>query len=208
MRKVAVVMGSDSDLGVMRACADTLRALEIPFCVRVLSAHRTPEAARDFALNARADGFGRHHRRRGQGRASGRGDGGQHHAAGHRRAHQVLDAGRAGRAFVHRADAAGNAGGHRGHRRGQKRRAAGRADHRRGRYRPSGAPHGRPARPPKQISSKRTRASAPNLPSNNRRAPWKRPIFCTKAKAKKVYETNDPSLLIVDYKDDATAFNA
>ena len=59
MRKVAVsVMGSDSDLGVMRACADTLRALEIPFCVRVLSAHRTPEAARDFALNARADGFG------------------------------------------------------------------------------------------------------------------------------------------------------
>ena len=58
MRKVAVVMGSDSDLGVMRACADTLRALEIPFCVRVLSAHRTPEEARDFALNARADGFG------------------------------------------------------------------------------------------------------------------------------------------------------
>ena len=58
MRKVAVVMGSDSDLGVMRACADTLRALEIPFCVRVLSAHRTPEAARDFALNGRADGFG------------------------------------------------------------------------------------------------------------------------------------------------------
>ena len=58
MRKVAVVMGSDSDLGVMRACADTLRALEIPFCVRVLSAHRTPEEARSFALNARADGFG------------------------------------------------------------------------------------------------------------------------------------------------------
>ena len=58
MRKVAVVMGSDSDLGVMRACADTLRALEIPFCVRVLSAHRTPEEARAFAMNARADGFG------------------------------------------------------------------------------------------------------------------------------------------------------
>ena len=58
MRKVAVVMGSDSDLGVMRACADTLRALEIPFCVRVLSAHRTPEAARDFAASARENGFG------------------------------------------------------------------------------------------------------------------------------------------------------
>ena len=58
MRKVAVVMGSDSDLGVMRACADTLKALEIPFCVRVLSAHRTPEAARDFAACARESGFG------------------------------------------------------------------------------------------------------------------------------------------------------
>ncbi|HIS03707.1 MAG TPA: 5-(carboxyamino)imidazole ribonucleotide mutase [Candidatus Pullichristensenella avicola] len=51
-------MGSDSDLGVMRACADTLKALEIPFCVRVLSAHRTPEAARDFAACARESGFG------------------------------------------------------------------------------------------------------------------------------------------------------
>ena len=58
MRKVAVVMGSDSDLGVMRACADTLKALGIPFCVRVLSAHRTPEAARDFAASARENGFG------------------------------------------------------------------------------------------------------------------------------------------------------
>ena len=58
MRKVDVVMGSDSDLGVMRACADTLKALGIPFCVRVLSAHRTPEAARDFAASARENGFG------------------------------------------------------------------------------------------------------------------------------------------------------
>ena len=58
MRKVAVVMGSDSDLGVMRACADTLKALGIPFCVRVLSAHRTPEEARAFAMNARENGFG------------------------------------------------------------------------------------------------------------------------------------------------------
>lgn len=58
LRKVAVVMGSDSDLGVMRACADTLRTLDIPFCVRVLSAHRTPEAARDFTATARENGFG------------------------------------------------------------------------------------------------------------------------------------------------------
>ena len=58
MRKVAVVMGSDRDLGVMRACADTLKNLGIPFCVRVLSAHRTPEAARDFAASAREHGLG------------------------------------------------------------------------------------------------------------------------------------------------------
>ena len=58
MRKVAVVMGSDSDLSVMRPCAEPLKALGVPFCVRVLSAHRTPEEARSFALNARADGFG------------------------------------------------------------------------------------------------------------------------------------------------------
>ena len=58
MRKVAVVMGSDSDLNVMRPCAETLKALGVPFCVRVLSAHRTPEEARAFAVNARKNGFG------------------------------------------------------------------------------------------------------------------------------------------------------
>lgn len=58
MRKVAVVMGSDSDLNVMRPCAETLKALGVPFCVRVLSAHRTPEEARAFAINARENGFG------------------------------------------------------------------------------------------------------------------------------------------------------
>ena len=58
MRKVAIVMGSDSDLSTMRAAAEALQALEIPHAVRVLSAHRTPDAARDFARAARADGFG------------------------------------------------------------------------------------------------------------------------------------------------------
>ena len=42
----------------MRPCAETLKALGVPFCVRVLSAHRTRGEARSFALNARADGFG------------------------------------------------------------------------------------------------------------------------------------------------------
>ena len=58
MRKVGIVMGSDSDLPVIRKATDQLAALGIPFEVHVYSAHRTPVEARDFALNARANGFG------------------------------------------------------------------------------------------------------------------------------------------------------
>ena len=58
MKKVAVIMGSDSDLKAMQPCMDALKALEIPFAVRILSAHRTPEAAAAFARGARDEGFG------------------------------------------------------------------------------------------------------------------------------------------------------
>ena len=58
MKKVAVVMGSDSDLKTMQGAVDMLKKLEIPFAVRVISAHRTPEAARDFAAGARDAGYG------------------------------------------------------------------------------------------------------------------------------------------------------
>ena len=58
MKKVAIVMGSDSDLKAMQGAMDALKALEIPFAVRILSAHRTPEAAAEFAKNAKADGYG------------------------------------------------------------------------------------------------------------------------------------------------------
>ena len=58
MKKVAVVMGSDSDLKTMQGAIDMLRKLEIPFAVRVISAHRTPEAARDFASGAADAGYG------------------------------------------------------------------------------------------------------------------------------------------------------
>ena len=58
MKKIGIVMGSDSDLPVIRKATDMLEALEIPFEVHVYSAHRTPAQARDFALNARANGFG------------------------------------------------------------------------------------------------------------------------------------------------------
>ena len=58
MKKVGIVMGSDSDLPILRKTMDTLSALEIPFECHIYSAHRTPVEARDFALNARANNFG------------------------------------------------------------------------------------------------------------------------------------------------------
>lgn len=58
MKKVGIVMGSDSDLPVIQKAVDQLRALQIPFEVHVYSAHRTPVEARDFSLSAREKGFG------------------------------------------------------------------------------------------------------------------------------------------------------
>ena len=58
MKKVGIVMGSDSDLPVIEKAVKILRELDISFEAHVYSAHRTPEEARDFALNARANGFG------------------------------------------------------------------------------------------------------------------------------------------------------
>ena len=58
MKKVGIVMGSDSDLPIIKKATDMLTSLEIPFEVHVYSAHRTPEQARDFSVNARANGFG------------------------------------------------------------------------------------------------------------------------------------------------------
>ena len=58
MKKVGIIMGSDSDLPIIQKTTDMLKALQIPFEVHVYSAHRTPVEARDFACNARANGFG------------------------------------------------------------------------------------------------------------------------------------------------------
>ena len=58
MKKVGIVMGSDSDLPILRKAMDTLDALQIPYECHIYSAHRTPEEARQFALNARKNGFG------------------------------------------------------------------------------------------------------------------------------------------------------
>ena len=58
MKKVGVVMGSASDMSVMEATVETLRQFGVPVEVRVLSAHRTPDDAIDFARNAAGGGFG------------------------------------------------------------------------------------------------------------------------------------------------------
>ena len=58
MKKVGIVMGSDSDLPIIQKGVDMLRALEIPFEVHVFSAHRTPVQAKEFSENARSNGFG------------------------------------------------------------------------------------------------------------------------------------------------------
>ena len=58
MKKIAVIMGSDSDLPVVSKAADTLKSLGIPFEMHVFSAHRTPEEAKEFSVNARKNGFG------------------------------------------------------------------------------------------------------------------------------------------------------
>ena len=58
MKKVGIVMGSDSDLPILRKAMDMLTSLGIPYETHIYSAHRTPVEARDFALNARSNGFG------------------------------------------------------------------------------------------------------------------------------------------------------
>ncbi len=58
MKKVGIIMGSDSDLPVVEKAIDTLKEFAVPYEVHVYSAHRTPVQAKEFAENARANGFG------------------------------------------------------------------------------------------------------------------------------------------------------
>lgn len=58
MKKVGIVMGSDSDLPILRKAMDTLDTLGVPYEAHVYSAHRTPDQAREFARRARENGFG------------------------------------------------------------------------------------------------------------------------------------------------------
>ena len=58
MKKVGIIMGSDSDLPVVQKAIDMLKQFEVPYEVHVYSAHRTPVEARDFTVRARENGFG------------------------------------------------------------------------------------------------------------------------------------------------------
>lgn len=57
-KKVAIIMGSDSDLPVLKGAINTLKSFDIEFEVHVMSAHRTPKQACDFSTNAKENGFG------------------------------------------------------------------------------------------------------------------------------------------------------
>ena len=58
MKKIAIIMGSDSDLPVAEKAISVLASYEVPYEVHVFSAHRTPVEAKEFTVNARANGFG------------------------------------------------------------------------------------------------------------------------------------------------------
>lgn len=58
MKKIGIIMGSDSDLPIVQKAVDMLKSFEIPYEVHIYSAHRTPAEAHDFATNARENGFG------------------------------------------------------------------------------------------------------------------------------------------------------
>lgn len=58
MKKVGIIMGSDSDFPVVEKAVNTLKEYGVPCCVHVYSAHRTPKEASEFAQNARKEGYG------------------------------------------------------------------------------------------------------------------------------------------------------
>ena len=58
MKKIGIIMGSDSDLPIIAKAVDVLKSFDAPYEVHIYSAHRTPVEARDFALSARDNGFG------------------------------------------------------------------------------------------------------------------------------------------------------
>lgn len=58
MKKIGIIMGSDSDMPTVQKAIDTLKSFDVPYEVHIFSAHRTPVEAREFSINARQNGFG------------------------------------------------------------------------------------------------------------------------------------------------------
>lgn len=58
MKKIGIIMGSDSDLPTVKKAVDTLKDFSVPYEIHIFSAHRTPAEAKDFSANARKNGFG------------------------------------------------------------------------------------------------------------------------------------------------------
>ncbi|MBR7132891.1 MAG: 5-(carboxyamino)imidazole ribonucleotide mutase [Clostridia bacterium] len=58
MKKIGIIMGSDSDLPIVSKAVNTLKEFGVPYEVHVFSAHRTPAEAKEFSINARKNGFG------------------------------------------------------------------------------------------------------------------------------------------------------
>ena len=58
MKKIGIIMGSDSDLPTVKKAVDTLKDFSVPYEIHIFSAHRTPKEAKDFSVNARKNGFG------------------------------------------------------------------------------------------------------------------------------------------------------
>ena len=58
MKKIGIIMGSDSDLPTVKKAVDTLKDFSVPYEIHIFSAHRTPKEAKDFSTNARKNGFG------------------------------------------------------------------------------------------------------------------------------------------------------
>ena len=58
MKKIGIIMGSDSDLPIVGKAVDIFKSFDVPYEVHIYSAHRTPDEAADFAINARNNGFG------------------------------------------------------------------------------------------------------------------------------------------------------
>ena len=121
MKKVAIIMGSDSDLPTAEKAATELKKLEIPFEVHVMSAHRTPDEASAFSKNAEENGFRSYNFNSRYGGSSRRSACRQHRFTGNRRSGGFVIR-RTRRTFGHGTDAVRHSRSHGGFGRRQKRR--------------------------------------------------------------------------------------